>query len=129
MSIPVSFNAKFKTWPYFYVRVFMASIVEVARKTLPAIDWQSRFTHEAVDYPSEGMVACVPWFSSQAEWDAIIAGPGQMRVAGRQAVGIEFPTELNWTPLATPLEIARNKSDVKHQTLLCDKLPRQWSSM
>jgi hypothetical protein len=69
------------------------------------------------------MVACVPWFSSQAEWDAIIAGPGQMRVAGRQAVGIEFPTELNWTPLATPLEIARNKSDVKHQTLLCDKLP------
>ena len=129
MSIPVSFNAKFKTWPYFYVRVFLDSIVEVARKTLPAIDWQSRFTHEAVDYPSEGMVACVPWFSTQAEWDAIIAGPGQMRVAGRQAVGIEFPTELNWTPLATPLEIARNKSDVKHQTLLCDKLPEVKQSL
>ena len=124
MSIPTSFNAEFKSWPYFYARVFITSIFETARKTLPAIDWQSRFTHQAVDYPSMGMVACVPWFSTPAEWAAIIgAAPGQNRVATRQAPGIEFSTELSWTLAATALEIAVNKSDVKHQTALCDKLP------
>ena len=122
MSVPTSINADFKASPYFYARLFVASLIQVLKTTMPAVDWQSRYTHQANDYESQGLLSLL-WSRTQVEWDAIVTGPGQNRPLPRRAHGIENPIELGWAVGATDLEIAINKADVKHQTAICDKLP------
>jgi hypothetical protein len=115
-----SINADFKLSPFFYARVFIASLIEILRTTMPSIDWQANRTHHAVDFVPQGLLS-LPWATTDAQWLVIMLA--QARPVPRRLRGIEFPAELGWGIAATDLEKSRNKADVKHQTTLTDRLP------